>query len=162
MAKRTHTGTPATAQLTALGINFELLEYAHDPHCTNYGDEAATALGVPPEQIFKTLIVAVDHSLTVAVVPVSGSLNLKAFAAASGGKKAALAAADVAERKSGYVLGGVSPIGQRTPLRTLIDVSAQQHEWVLVSAGRRGSDLRIAPIDLARVTGATWAAIART
>ncbi len=140
----------------------ELLPYEHDPRTTSYGVEAAQALGVDPRQVFKTLLAAVDGDLVVAVVPVSGSLDLKALAAAVGGKRAQLADRAEAERSTGYVVGGVSPIAQRRRLPTIVDASADGFERVHVSAGRRGLDVALAPADLVRLTGATVAPIGRT
>jgi Cys-tRNA(Pro)/Cys-tRNA(Cys) deacylase len=154
-------GTPATKALEAAGIAFTPRPYPHDPASTDYGNEAATALGVPPERVLKTLVADVDGALVVAVVPVSGSLDLKALAAAVGGKRAALADPAVAERRTGYVVGGISPIGQRTRLPLVLDASALRHPTVLVSGGRRGFDLELAPADLLRATGGTTAAVGR-
>jgi Cys-tRNA(Pro)/Cys-tRNA(Cys) deacylase len=154
-------GTPATKALEAAGIPFTPRPYRHDPASTDYGNDAAAALGVPAERVLKTLVADVDGALVVAVVPVSGSLDLKALAAAVGGKRAALADPAVAERRTGYVVGGISPIGQRTRLPLVLDASALRHPTVLVSGGRRGFDLELAPADLLRVTGGTTAAIGR-
>lgn len=157
---RTPRATPATAALDAAGIPFTVLTYAHDPRTASYGAEAAAALGVDAQRVFKTLMVDVDGVLTVAVVPVSGTLNLKALAAARSGKKAVLAASDVAERRTGYVLGGISPLGQRQRSPVVVDASAMQFDAVLVSGGRRGLEIQLAPADLVRVTGAAVAPIA--
>ncbi|MEU2791920.1 Cys-tRNA(Pro) deacylase [Streptomyces sp. NPDC007100] len=154
-------GTPATVALTEAGVDFTLHAYEHDPATASYGEEAAEALGVSPDQVFKTLLAEVDGALTVAVVPVSGSLDLKALAAAAGGKRAAMADPAAAERSTGYVRGGISPLGQRKRLRTVIDASAAAHETVCVSAGRRGLEVELAPADLQQLTQATLAAIAR-
>jgi len=135
--------------------------YEHDPAVTDFGQEAAAALGLPQEQVFKTLLADLDGELVVGVVPVSGQLDLKALAAALGGKKAVMAQPAVAERRTGYVVGGISPIGQKTRLRTVIDASARALPSVLVSGGRRGLDLELAPDDLQRATGALWAVIGR-
>ncbi|WP_219845085.1 Cys-tRNA(Pro) deacylase [Leucobacter massiliensis] len=153
--------TPATQALTRAGIAFTLRAYAHDPAVTDFGGEAAAALGVAPERVFKTLLAEVDGALAVAVVPVSGVLDLKALAAALAAKRASMADPALAERKTGYVVGGISPLGQRTRLRTVLDVSARAHGTVLVSGGRRGLDIELAPDDLARATGAVWAEIGR-
>ena len=161
MAKKASAGTPATVALTKAGILFTVRGYVHDPAVTDFGQEAAAALGLPQEQVFKTLLADLDGELVVGVVPVSGQLDLKALAAALGGKKAVMAQPAVAERRTGYVVGGISPIGQRTRLRTVIDASAQTLPSVLVSGGRRGLDLELAPDDLQRATGALWAAIGR-
>jgi Cys-tRNA(Pro)/Cys-tRNA(Cys) deacylase len=154
-------GTPATVALTALGIPFTPRPYQHDPAATSFGLEAAAALGVDPSRVFKTLLAESDGSLVVAIVPVSGQLDLKALASALGGKRAAMADPAVAERKTGYVVGGISPIGQRTTLPTVLDESAFEHETVLVSGGRRGFDLELAPTDLATAVSAVVAGIAR-
>lgn len=152
-------GTPATIALTTAGIDFTSHIYAHDPHAQSYGMEAAEALGLAPAEVFKTLIAVVDARPHVAVVPVDRTLNLKALAAAAGGKRADMAPADLAQRLTGYVLGGISPIGQRTALPTVLDESAQDHEWVYVSGGARGFDIGIAPVDLAAITSAVIAPI---
>lgn len=154
-------GTPATVALTASGVPFTLHSYAHDPAAPSYGEEAAEALGTAPERVFKTLLAEVDGALTVAVVPVSGSLDLKALAAAVGGKRAVMADPAAAERSTGYVRGGISPLGQRKRLRTVVDASAGAWETVCVSAGRRGLEVELAPADLVALTGAALAPIAR-
>lgn len=138
-----------------------LRPYDHDPSAPSYGLEAAEALGVAPERVFKTLLARVDGRLVVAVVPVSGSLDLKALAAAAGGKRAEMAEPAEAERSTGYVVGGISPLGQRRALPTIVDSTAADHEEVLVSGGRRGLDVALAPADLVRLTGATLAPIGR-
>jgi Cys-tRNA(Pro)/Cys-tRNA(Cys) deacylase len=153
-------GTPATALLKKQKINFTIHEYAHDPRAAAYGTEAAAALGIPPERCFKTLVVEVDGVLSVAVVPVSGSLDLKACAAALGGKRASMADPGIAERATGYVVGGISPLGQRTRLRVAIDVSVRNWSTVFVSGGRRGLQVEVAPDDLMKLTSATVAEIA--
>jgi len=159
-------GTRATRELTRLGIAHSVHPYDHqDPDGSregSYGIEAAIALGVPPEQVFKTLIVMVDARLTVAVVPVAGLLNLKALAEAVGGKRAAMAERSAAERATGYVTGGISPIGQHRRLPVVIDSTALDWPTVYCSAGQRGLQLRLAPTDLVRVTSAVVAPIART
>lgn len=154
-------GTPATVALTRAGVAFEVRAYEHDPAAPSYGLEAAEVLGVEPERVFKTLLADVDGRLVVAVVPVSGQLDLKALAAAVGGKKAAMADPAVAERTTGYVVGGISPVGQRKALPTVLDASALAHATILVSGGRRGLDLELAPADLISVTGATTAPVGR-
>jgi Cys-tRNA(Pro)/Cys-tRNA(Cys) deacylase len=152
-------GTPATVLLTGQKVAHRLHPYEVSPDAPNYGALVAVALGVPPEQLFKTLIADVDGSLTVAVVPVTGDLDLKAFAAAAGGKRAALADRAAAERSSGYVRGGISPLGQRKRLPTVIDASALRLDQMFVSAGRRGLQVSLAPADLVRLTAATTADI---
>ena len=139
--------------------------YPHDEDAVAaglaYGEEAAAALGVDPARVLKTLVTSVDGELTVAVLPVRARLDLKALAEAVGGKRAEMADRRDAERTTGYVAGGISPIGQRRRLRTVVDVAATAVPAVLVSAGRRGLDVELASADLVRVTDATVAAIAR-
>lgn len=154
-------GTPATVALTAAGIAYTAHSYTHDAATTNFGREAADALGLPPERVFKTLVAEVDGRLVVGIVPVTGTLDLKALAAAVGGKRASMADAALAERKTGYVVGGISPIGQRSPIPTVVDASAREHATIFVSGGRRGFDLELAPDDLAAITSAPFAPIAR-
>ena len=154
-------GTPATVALTAAGIAFTPHAYEHDVASTSFGLEAADALQVDPEQVFKTLLADVDGALTVAIVPVSGKLDLKALAAAVGGKKAEMADAKVAERKTGYVVGGISPIGQKTRHVTVLDETAELFDTIFVSGGKRGFDIELAPADLLRITDGVIAAIAR-
>jgi Cys-tRNA(Pro)/Cys-tRNA(Cys) deacylase len=157
--KSTSQGTPATAALAAAGVPFVLHPYVHDASVASYGMEAAEALGIPPEMVFKTLMVEVEGRLAVGVVPVSGNLDLKAFAAALGAKKAAMADPAAAERRTGYVLGGISPLGQRQASPTVIDGSALGLRTMLVSGGRRGLDIELAPAELIRLTSAVTAAI---
>jgi Cys-tRNA(Pro)/Cys-tRNA(Cys) deacylase len=152
-------GTTATVVLERAGIPFTVHEYGHDPRHESYGLEASQALGIPPERVFKTLIAAVDGTLVAGVVPVTGQLDLKALAAAAGGKKAAMAPVAAAERATGYVAGGISPVGQRKRLPVLIDSSALGFSTVFCSAGRRGLELELAPADLVRAAGATVARI---
>ncbi|MFA6299105.1 MAG: Cys-tRNA(Pro) deacylase [Nocardioides sp.] len=161
MAKKPTGGTPATVALTRAGVTFELHEYDHDPRASSYGLEAAEALGLAPERVFKTLLADVDGRLTVAVVPVSGQLDLKALARAVGGSKAAMADVSAAQRATGYVVGGISPVGQKRQLPTVVDESALPHPTVFVSAGRRGLDLELAPADLVRITEAITARVGR-
>lgn len=153
--------TPATVLLGKLGISFEARAYQHDPKVTDFGKEAAEALGVDPAQIFKTLLAEADGQLVVGIVPVSGQLDLKALAAAVGARKAVMANPAIAEKKTGYVVGGISPLGQRSKLRTVLDETATALETVLVSGGRRGFDIELAPADLIRATDASTANIAR-
>lgn len=160
MAKATPGGTPATAALARAGMAFVLHPYEHRSDATAYGAEAAAALGVDPRRVFKTLVADAGGELVVAVVPVATMLDLKALAAAVGAKKAAMAAPAAAARSSGYVLGGISPIGQRTRLRTVVDASALAHDLILVSAGKRGLQVELSPADLITVTGATTTTIA--
>jgi Cys-tRNA(Pro)/Cys-tRNA(Cys) deacylase len=154
-------GTPATVALTAAGVDFTVHAYDHDPSHPSYGEEAAEAMGVSPERVFKTLVADVDGALTVAVVPVAGQLDLKALASAVGGKKAAMADPALAERTTGYVRGGISPLGQRKRLPTVLDASAGGHATICVSAGRRGLEVELSPADLSALTGATLAPIGR-
>jgi Cys-tRNA(Pro)/Cys-tRNA(Cys) deacylase len=153
-------GTPATALLARAKVPHTLHPYEHDPRAGSYGAEAAAALGVPPGRLFKTLVAAVDGRLAVAVVPVAGTLDLKALAAALGGKKAAMAEPAAAERATGYVTGGISPLGHRQRLPVVVDASAADWPTVYVSAGRRGLQLELAPADLVRLAAATVAPIA--
>ncbi|MGI5212066.1 Cys-tRNA(Pro) deacylase [Plantactinospora sp. CA-290183] len=153
-------GTPATALLTRQRVPHTLHPYDVAPDTPNYGAEVAAALGVPPERVFKSLVAAVDGALTVAVVPVTGELDLRTLAAAVGGKRAALADRTLAERTTGYVRGGISPLGQRRRLPTVVDASAGRFPTVYVSAGRRGLQLELAPDDLIRLTDAVTAPIA--
>lgn len=154
-------GTPATVALTRAAVEFTLHPYDHDPSAQVYGEEAADALGVPYGRIFKTLVAEVETGLAVAVVPVAGKLDLKAFAAALKGKRAALADATKAERVTGYVIGGISPLGQRKRLPTVVDESALEFETVYFSAGRRGLQIEAAPAELVRLAGAVTAPITR-
>ncbi|MBH5334371.1 Cys-tRNA(Pro) deacylase [Streptomyces pactum] len=159
--KQTNGGTPATVALATAGTAYTLHSYEHDPAAPSYGEEAAEALGVDPGRVFKTLVATVDEELTVAVVPVSATLDLKALAAAVGGKRAAMADPAAAERATGYVRGGISPLGQRKRLRTAVDATALDHPTICVSAGRRGLEVELAAADLVALTGAVTAPIAR-
>ncbi|MCQ8188873.1 Cys-tRNA(Pro) deacylase [Streptomyces rugosispiralis] len=159
--RKNSAGTPATTALTAAGTDFTVHSYEHDPAAPSYGEEAAQALGVAPERVFKTLVASVDDRLTVAIVPVSATLDLKALASAVGGKRATMADPAVAERTTGYVRGGISPLGQRKRLPTALDASADDHETICVSAGRRGLEVELSPKDLASLTAAVVAPIAR-
>jgi Cys-tRNA(Pro)/Cys-tRNA(Cys) deacylase len=154
-------GTPATVALTKAGLPFTSHAYEHDPAAKSYGLEAAEALGLAPEQVFKTLLVEVDGKLAVGVVPVDRQLDLKAVAAALNGKKAVMADPAAAERTTGYVVGGISPIGQKRRLPTVIDATVTNHDRVYVSGGRRGLDLGLSPTDLITITTARTANIAR-
>ncbi len=153
-------GTRATQELTRLGIAHSVHQYSRRGAGGPYGIEAAVELGLPPEQVFKTLIVSVDGDLAVAVVPVAAQLSLKALAEAAGGKRAEMAERAAAERATGYVTGGISPIGQRRRLPVVIDSSALGFAAIYCSAGRRGLELELAPGDLVRVTDAKVAGIA--
>ncbi|MGW0546501.1 Cys-tRNA(Pro) deacylase [Streptomyces altiplanensis] len=159
--KQQSAGTPATVALVTAGTAYTLHAYEHDPAAPSYGEEAAQAMGVSPDRVFKTLVADIDGTLTVAVVPVAGSLDLKALAAAVGGKRAAMADPAAAERTTGYVRGGISPLGQRKRLRTVLDASASSYETVCVSAGRRGLEVELSPADLAALTDAVIAPIGR-
>ncbi|WP_432562771.1 Cys-tRNA(Pro) deacylase [Kineococcus sp. SYSU DK003] len=166
MAKKTQeTGTPALKVLTAAGIAHTPRPYDHAAH-DGFGDEAVRALragglDVDEHRVFKTLLADVDGALVCAVVPVAGMLDLKALAAAAGGKRAAMADPARAQRSSGYVVGGISPLGQKTALPTFVDSSAQRFDTVLVSAGRRGLQVELSPADLAVATGARFTDLAR-
>ena len=162
MARRRTVGTPATVALERAGVAFTVHAYDHDPRSASYGLEAADALGLDPAAVLKTLLAEVDGELVVAVVPVSGQLDLKALASALGGKRAVMADPAVAERTTGYVVGGISPIGQRRRLRTVVDETAAGRTVVYVSGGRRGVDLGLDPVDLVRVLDAQVARIGRT
>ena len=163
MARKTGpTGTPALVALEAAGVAHSVHPYDHDAgNDVGYGLEAAQALGVAPEQVFKTLMAVVDGLLTVAVVPVTGKLDLKALAAAVNGKRAEMAEKPAAERATGYVVGGISPLGQKQRHPTVIDESVYLFDAVYVSGGRRGLDVGLAPDDLVRLTGAVVAEIGR-
>jgi Cys-tRNA(Pro)/Cys-tRNA(Cys) deacylase len=161
MAKKNLVGTPATATLASLGVRFTPHPYEHRPGTSGYGVEAAEALGVDGYRVFKTLLADADGMLVVAIVPVTGQLDLKTLATAVGAKRASMAEPALAERKTGYVVGGISPIGQRTRLRTVLDESALGFPTIFVSGGRRGFDIELAPADLISVTGAVLAAIRR-
>lgn len=154
-------GTPATVAAAQAKIEFTLHAYEPDPDAESYGEAAADALGIPHGRLFKTLLADVDGRLTVGVVPVSATLDLKALAAAAGGKRARMADPRDAERATGYVVGGISPLGQRRALPTVIDASVSALPSVYVSAGRRGLQIELSPADLVRLTGASLAAIAR-
>jgi Cys-tRNA(Pro)/Cys-tRNA(Cys) deacylase len=158
----TNGGTPATVALERAGVAFTVHSYTHDAGSgLGYGEEAAAALGVPADRVFKTLVAQVDGALTVAVVPVCASLDLKALASAAGGKRAAMADPAAAERATGYVRGGISPLGQRRALPTVVDASALEHASVFVSAGKRGLEVELAPGDLRDLTSAAVAPVAR-
>jgi Cys-tRNA(Pro)/Cys-tRNA(Cys) deacylase len=153
--------TPATVALRSAGITFTEHPYEHDPSARSYGPEAAAALGLDPAQVFKTLLASVDDTLVVGIVPVSSRLDLKALAAALTAKRAVMVDGAVAERATGYVVGGISPVGQRRSHRTVLDETAMSFGTVYVSGGRRGLDIGLGPDDLVRLTGAAVAPIAR-
>ncbi len=161
MAKKKAGGTPATTALNAAGVAFTVHQYDHDPRAKSYGGEAAAALGVDPARVFKTLVADVDGALVVGVVPVAGQLDLKALARAVEGRKAVMADPRAAERATGYVVGGISPLGQRTAHPTVVDASALEHPTVFVSAGRRGLEVELSPEELVRRTAARVAPVAK-
>lgn len=157
-------GTPATVALAEAGIDFTTHTYEHDPAVTKYGLEAAAALGLPPAQVFKTLLVELDDLLTnvvVGIIPVDKHLDLKGVATAFDAKRAALCPPVFAERITGYVVGGISPIGQKRALPTALDASAAAYERIYVSGGKRGLDIGISPADLLAATRGRYAPIAR-
>jgi Cys-tRNA(Pro)/Cys-tRNA(Cys) deacylase len=161
VAKKASGSTPAFVALTRAGVPFTEHAYEHDPRSESYGQEAADALGVEPGRVLKTLLADVDGELCVGVVPVDRSLDLKALAAALGGKRATMTDPAKAERATGYVVGGISPLGQKRRHRTAVDASANDFDTVFVSAGRRGMEAELAPADLVRLTDAVLAPIAR-
>jgi Cys-tRNA(Pro)/Cys-tRNA(Cys) deacylase len=148
--------TPATRAARKAGVDFRLHEYTHDPGADSYALEASEALGIDPARVFKTLVVDRDGTLTVCIVPAGDTLDLRSL-----GKRAAMAPTDRAEKVTGYVAGGISPLGQRRPLPTLIDDSASAFETIFVSAGRRGLEIELAPADLAALTRAELRTIRR-
>jgi Cys-tRNA(Pro)/Cys-tRNA(Cys) deacylase len=159
-------GTPATLLLQREGVPHTVHAYELADHAGSYGEAAAQALGVEPERMLKTLLASIVFSegagtLVCGVVPVAGSLDLKALAAAVGGKRGVMAEPALAERSTGYVVGGISPLGQRTRLPTVVDETAELWDTVVVSAGRRGLSVELAPADLVRLTGAVVADVAR-
>ncbi|PQZ95795.1 Cys-tRNA(Pro) deacylase [Arthrobacter sp. MYb227] len=157
-------GTPATTLLEKEKVAYTVHVYAHDPAAASFGLEAAQALGVPAKRVFKTLLVATGQpgaaALAVGIVPVDKTLDLKAIATALGIKKVEMADPAVAERRTGYVVGGISPLGQRQPSRTILDTSALSHETIFISGGHRGLDIELAASDLQRLTNALIAHIA--
>ena len=159
MARDKPGGTPALGILQRSGVDFSVHTYAHDPAAESFGMEAAEALNLDPATVFKTLLAEVDGASTVAIVPVTGQLDLKGLAAARGGKRARMMDVAAAERMTGYVAGGISPLGQRKALPTVIDASAEGFATIYVSGGQRGLDIGIVPADLLRLTGATYAPI---
>jgi Cys-tRNA(Pro)/Cys-tRNA(Cys) deacylase len=151
--------TPAIRLLEREGVAFTQHPYDHDPAAESFGEEAAAKLGVPPERVFKTLVCQAEGELILVLVPSSGRLGLKALARALSTKKADMADPGVAERTTGYVLGGISPLGGRKRLRLFADESVLSHETVFVSAGRRGLQLELAPAELLRLTSGSTAAL---
>ena len=162
MAKKGAGGTPATVALTRAGVPFTVHPYDHDPRAESFGLEAADALGVPPERVFKTLLADAGGRLVVGIVPVTGQLDLKALARAVGASRAVMADPAAAQRSTGYVVGGISPVGLKRAHPTVLAETATAHDTVFVSGGRRGLDIELAPADLVRVTGATTAPIGRS
>ncbi|MFZ9627818.1 MAG: Cys-tRNA(Pro) deacylase [Ilumatobacteraceae bacterium] len=162
MKDRGRGSTPAMVALEAAGVPFAVHEFHHEPGERNYGLVAAAALGADPDRVFKTLVAQLPGELAVGIVPVSGLLSLRGLAAALGAKRAEMCPTDVAERVTGYVVGGISPFGQKKRLRTAIDETCVLFDTVFVSGGRRGLDLEVAPDDLVRVLGAVVAPIADT
>lgn len=154
--------TPAIQELRRAGVDFTEHRYDHDPAVTDFGAEAAAALAVNPDRVLKTLLVDDGHDLAVAIVSVAAHLDLKAVAAAVGVKRVTMADPHAAEKATGYVVGGISPFGRRRTLRSVLDEHALVHGTILVSGGRRGLELEVAPLDLARVTGSSIAPIARS
>ncbi|CAM3795698.1 Cys-tRNA(Pro) deacylase [Isoptericola cucumis] len=161
-ARRTTHGTPAVVALDRAGVPYELHAYTHDAASgLSYGLGAAAAIGADPAHVFKTLMAEVDGALVVAVVPVDRSLDLKALARAVGGKRATMADPGAAQRATGYVVGGISPLGQKHRHPTVLDATADALDRVYVSGGRRGLDVALAPADLLRLTDGRTAPIAR-
>jgi Cys-tRNA(Pro)/Cys-tRNA(Cys) deacylase len=160
VARRPASGTPALLVLQRAGVEHSVHTYDHDPATTHYGLEAAAALGLNPACVFKTLLAEVDGHPVVAIVPVDRTLDLKALAATRGGKRARMMEVSAAERLTGYVAGGISPLGQRTALPTVLDASALGQPVIYVSGGRRGLDIAVAPGDLVSLVGATYAPVA--
>ena len=157
--------TPAVRAAKRANIDFSVHEYAHDPNNSSFGMEAAEKLGLDPARVFKTLLVNLNgnsKSLAVAIVPVDAQLDLKAMAKACQAKKVAMADAAVAERTTGYVVGGISPLGQKRALPTVVDESVQAYDTVFVSGGRRGLDIELKPADLQQLTGAVLAKVSRS
>ena len=152
--------TPGINQAKRAKIPYTVHEYVHDPLCVSYGSEAAIKMGVPEERVFKTLVIQLGtKELVVGVVPVSSMLNMKLIAKAAGAKKAGMAEASDVERSTGYVLGGVSPLGQKKKLKTIIHSSATKYPTIFVSAGRRGAEIELQPRDLERIINGSFADI---
>lgn len=154
-------GTPATVILAQAGISFTVHTYVHDKAQRGFGEEAAAALNLDPAEVFKTLIVDVDELPTMAIVPVNSMLDLKAHAALCCGRRAVLADQVVAQRITGYVVGGISPIGQKRKLKTVLDETALQLSKMYVSGGKRGLDIGLNPLDLVSITAAITGPVAR-
>lgn len=159
--RRAAAATPATRLLRTAGVEFRQRRFEADPGAASHGLGAAAALGEPPQRVLKTLVAELDGELVVAVLAVGLELDLKALASALGGKRASMADPDDAQRATGYVTGGISPLGQRRRLRTVVDAAAAAQRLVLVSAGRRGAEVELAAPDLVRLTDAVVAPVAR-
>lgn len=160
MPSRSSAATPALAVALSAGIDHSVHSYGHDPTAESYGLEAATALGIDAGVVFKTLLTEVDAAAVCALVPVTTTLSLKSLAHAHGAKRAIMMNPAKAQRLTGYVVGGISPIGQRTPSPTYLDTSALSHDRIFVCAGRRGLEICLSPRDLIDLTGAVTAPIA--
>lgn len=158
---RRSAATPATVLLAERGVRFDTHSYEHDPAAASYGLEAAEALALAPARVFKTLVAAVDRGLIVGIVPVDTTLDLKALAQSVGAKRAEMADQREAERKTGYLAGGISPIAQKTALTTVLDASAELHETIFVSGGLRGFEIELSAADLLTVTSGRLAPIAK-
>ena len=158
-----HGGGPTHAieALTAAGVAFTIHEYEHDPAARAFGEETVEKLGIDPTQAFKTLMVRLDPTgeFVVGCVPALAHLSMKLIAKAAGAKNAAMADPAVAQRRTGYVVGGISPLGQKTPSPTLLDESAQLFDTIMVSGGKRGLDVELAPDDLLKLTNGKYADI---
>jgi Cys-tRNA(Pro)/Cys-tRNA(Cys) deacylase len=152
-------GTPAIVALDAAGVRYAVHEFEHQPGERNYGEAAALAIGVDPQRVFKTLVVNADQQQVVGIVPVSGQLSLRELAAAVGAKRAEMCPVPIAQRITGYVVGGISPFGQKRRLPTVIDETCVLFDTIYVSGGKRGLDIEIAPDDLIAVLGARVAPI---
>jgi len=154
--------TPAILQLDRLGVAYTLHEYQHQPNSTSYGEEAAAKLGITPDQVFKTLVAKLDgKQLCVAVLPVSAQLSMKLLARAASCRKAVMADTGEAQRSSGYLAGGISPLGQKRRLPTFIDSSAEDYSSIYISAGRRGLEVALAPVDLQTILDASFVSLAQ-
>lgn len=152
--------TPAVNIAKKANIPYTLHSYTHDPASASYGEEASEKLGITADRVFKTLVALIDsRELVVAVIPVSSMLSMKQIAKAAGGKKGEMAKGTDVERSSGYILGGVSPLGQKKRLRTFIDETAENFPTIYISAGRRGLEIELSPNDLAKITDAKMAAL---
>jgi len=154
--------TPAIQAIKKAKVFYKIHEYAHEKSLTSYGAEAAAKMGLPEERVFKTIVVRLDgKALAVGIIPVSSMLSMKRIAKAAGAKKAAMAEASDAERSTGYILGGISPLGQKKRLKTFIDSSAKAHQTIFVSAGRRGLEIELHPRDLLQLTKGSFVNISQ-